>query len=311
MNRQHFNEELEKLELRKPRTVEVLRMVLARHTDAEIAKSLDIHQGTIRKHIEKLYVAFGIKSEFEGDRRSKRGDLVALFAKYKPEWVNDYPPGTTQEVSYETEQVKPKPELHSVSSSMKESEVGKDLMSLATSLLEQLGFNQKFRVNRTSQYIGYRLWKNREVSKHYQLILAQQPTYLSISIHQQFLRSEILTLTDYVFYWDDYSEYPILGSFWVLPSKEDVFLKSMQLQYPDILKGEVAGNFILRDYDNDVEKWYSIVKQEFDIETLSDRNSYLIVQEDELFPYAGQVCISSRKVLEEFIDYFGRIIMKK
>ncbi|MBD1924785.1 helix-turn-helix transcriptional regulator [Trichocoleus sp. FACHB-90] len=311
MNRQQFKETLEKLEPRKPRTVEVLRMVLAKCTDAEIAKSLGIHQGTVRKHIEKLYAAFGIKSEFEGDRRSKRGDLVALFTKYKPEWVNDCPLVATQEVSYEREQAKPDPIPHSISSSLKESETGKDLMSLATSMLEHLGFNKKFRVNRTSEYIGYRLWNNGEVSKHYQLILAQQPTYLSISIHQQFLRSEILTLSDYVFYWDDYDEYPILGSFWVLPSKEDVFLKSMQVQYPNFLKGEVAGSFTLRDYDSDGERWYSIVKQEFNIETLSDKNSYLIVQEDELFPYAGQVCISSRKVLEEFMDYFGRIIMER
>lgn len=314
MNRQHFKETLEKLELRKPCTVEVLRRLLAGDTDAQIALSRGRDQGTVRKQVSKIYQDFGIKGKFPGDRQSRRNELIALFAKYKPEWVNDCPPAVTNEVSDEGKKVNhfglPQP----VSSSTKESKAGEDLMLLATSMLEQLGFNQKFRVNRTAQYIGYRLKNTGGGYKHYQLILAQRPECLSISINKQFLNQEILRLRDYtqpVFGAPEYIEYITLGDIWVLPSKEDVFLESMQFQYPGILRGEITGTFVLKDYDPDLQEWYSIVKKDFNIENLSDRDSYLILQENEIFPYTQQVCISSGEMLKEFIDHFGRSIMEK
>ncbi len=50
---------------------------------------------------------------------------------------------------------------------------GEDLMSLATNLLNQLGFNEKFKVSQASQYLGYRLKNPAKGAKRYQLDLAQ------------------------------------------------------------------------------------------------------------------------------------------
>jgi hypothetical protein len=51
--------------------------------------------------------------------------------------------------------------------------------------------------------------------------------------------------------------------------------------------------------------------EQFKIEHLGDSSSYLAISEDKLFPYASQVCISSREVLEEFLSYFVKIIMEQ
>ena len=62
-------------------------------------------------------------------------------------------------------------------------EGGDDLMSLAISLLTQLGFYDKFEENRTSQYIGYRLKNRVKGSKRYQLILADRKSTRLNSSH--------------------------------------------------------------------------------------------------------------------------------
>ena len=98
MNRSQFNESLEKLE-RAPAKKKVLLLVLAGHIDTEIAVKTNTKEGTVRKQISKIYESFGIKGEYEGDRRPRRDDLVAQFRKYKPEWVSDFPAIVKNEVS--------------------------------------------------------------------------------------------------------------------------------------------------------------------------------------------------------------------
>ncbi|MBD2084322.1 hypothetical protein NDA03_09420 [Trichocoleus sp. Lan] len=318
MNRQHFNEELEKLELRKPRTVEVLRMVLTRRTDAEVAKSLDIHQGTIRKHIEKLYAAFGIKSEFEGDRRSKRGDLVALFAKYKPEWVHDCSPAATNEVSDEEKKANLNGLSQPVSSSStKDSEAGENLRALALTMLTQLGFDETFEVSEFAQHRGYQLKNPGKGAKPYQLILVQQKEKLFISIAK-----EILDRYSLIFQYREYFDLAgeicpfTKGRFWILPSKKAIFLQSLDYYYWNLLKveGKTMGIFYLDklvvDDDNSELVIPQIPLEKFNPETLSSRDTYLVLNEDNLFPNTWQVCISSREVLREFIDHFGKILIE-
>jgi hypothetical protein len=90
MNRSQFNEALEKLEW-APAKKEVLQLVLAGHTDLEIARKTNTKPGTVRKQISNIYQSFGIKGEYKGDRRPRRDELVAQFRKYKSEWVSDFP----------------------------------------------------------------------------------------------------------------------------------------------------------------------------------------------------------------------------
>ncbi|NMG20195.1 helix-turn-helix domain-containing protein [Brasilonema bromeliae] len=82
MNQQEFEKIFEHL---SPRRKEVLRRILAGETDAVIAKAMGIGESTVRKYIERICQEFGLENEHSDGRRYKRSDLVALFAKYKPE----------------------------------------------------------------------------------------------------------------------------------------------------------------------------------------------------------------------------------
>ncbi|WP_375467754.1 hypothetical protein [uncultured Nostoc sp.] len=213
-----------------------------------------------------------------------------------------------------------------VSTNIQVIEGGEDLLSLAISMLEKLGFYDKFEENRTSQYIGYRLKNPGKGAKRYQLVLAQRKEGLCISIPKNVLQPDILeltcetenTFTDDEGNYDEYYQSNNLGKYWVLPSKEDVFLESMQSYYPNIFKGEVRGRFTLNSYDiyteRDGQIWgdmVSISPEEFNIEHFGNSNGYLIINEDKLFPYTWQVCISSKEVIEEFFSYFVKRLMEK
>ncbi|MEH2125001.1 NACHT C-terminal helical domain 2-containing protein [Nostoc sp.] len=85
MNQQHFNAVFNRLTERRR---EVLLKLLANEKDEAIAKSLQIEKGTVRKYREKICKLFGLINEFPDERRSKFPELIALFAKYKPELLN-------------------------------------------------------------------------------------------------------------------------------------------------------------------------------------------------------------------------------
>ena len=84
MNIDQFNTVLEQLPRQKQR---VLNKFLAGESDSQLAASLNITQGTVRKHIESICKAFGLKN-LPGERLSKRSELRSLFYRYKPEWVS-------------------------------------------------------------------------------------------------------------------------------------------------------------------------------------------------------------------------------
>ncbi|MBD2596900.1 hypothetical protein H6G74_21575 [Nostoc spongiaeforme FACHB-130] len=85
MNQQHFNAVFNRL---TPRRREVLLKLLANEKDEAIAKSLNIEPATVRQHVGKICRKFGLRNEFPDQRQSKRPELIALFAKYKPELLN-------------------------------------------------------------------------------------------------------------------------------------------------------------------------------------------------------------------------------
>lgn len=68
--------------------MKVLRMLLAGQTDSVIAQSLNIEPGTVRTQIAQICKAFGL-NDSSGERRSRRADLMTVFAKYKPELVGE------------------------------------------------------------------------------------------------------------------------------------------------------------------------------------------------------------------------------
>ncbi|MEH2316963.1 helix-turn-helix transcriptional regulator [Nostoc sp.] len=85
MNKQHFNQVFNRLTARRK---EVLLKLLQNETDQAIAKSLNIEPTTVRKHRQEICEAFGLTNEFQDQRRSKLPELITLFAKYKPELLN-------------------------------------------------------------------------------------------------------------------------------------------------------------------------------------------------------------------------------
>jgi hypothetical protein len=190
-----------------------------------------------------------------------------------------------------------------ISTNIQVIEGGEDLMSLAVSLLKQLGFYDKFEEKRTSQYIGYRLKNPGKGDKRYQLVLAQRKEGLCISIPINSFESELLELDCEIVYYIDSEEIYTIYRLWILPSKEDVFMSNLSPPFSKRLKGKITGRC-------HISKSMISSPQNFNIETLGDSSSYLLVQEDKLFPYAWQVSISSSEVLEEFLGHFAKILME-
>ncbi len=80
-----FVEAFDKLQ-RLPRRKEVLMQLLNGQSDEEIAKSLGIEQGTVRKHISEICNNFKLK---ESPGSPKRIKLFTIFATYMPELIGD------------------------------------------------------------------------------------------------------------------------------------------------------------------------------------------------------------------------------
>lgn len=81
MNRKQFHEVFGNL-TEKPK--KVLMMMLAGKTDKEISQSLDIAEGTVRKHIQNIVEHFQIDSDkyLPDQRSSRRGELIELCRHY-------------------------------------------------------------------------------------------------------------------------------------------------------------------------------------------------------------------------------------
>lgn len=213
-----------------------------------------------------------------------------------------------------------------VSTQIEVIEGGEDLMSLAISLLKQFGFYEQFNENRTSQYIGYRVKNPGKGAKRYQLVLSPRQEGLCISIPQDLLKPHILELrwnslvSSETFTLDKGTgtkeEYKmiLLGLFWILPSKKQIFLdtvkeKEITVIYQIESKQKLQGLFPLNYYHEipSLEKH----PKNFSKYDLADRNTYIILDEDKLFPYTWQTCINSVEVLEEYLTYFAKIIMEQ
>lgn len=97
MQQQAFIEAFDQLSQRAPRQKEVLLGLLKGKSDEEIADALSKHPGTVRKQISDICELFGLKTS---RGISKRSALVALFAKYKPELIDDRP--QKERVPYDT-----------------------------------------------------------------------------------------------------------------------------------------------------------------------------------------------------------------
>lgn len=193
-------------------------------------------------------------------------------------------------------------------------EGGEDLMSLAINLLKELGFYDKFEEKRTSQYIGYKLKHPGKGAKRYQLVLQDRKEGLCISIPQEILEPHILELkfTAAIFlqnvYWD--SETYDLGQIFVFPSKINLFKQSFAYQdMQDSLKSNIEEKGVI---DLGLPKMYTPqFMQNFNLEKLAEDKTYIILQYDKLFPYAWQVSINCKEILEEFMNFFVPKIMEQ
>jgi len=104
MNQQEFEHIFEKLTDRRR---EVLHQLMLGQTDTAIASFMGIRERTVRKHIERICQEFGLGDDHHEGRRYKRSDLVAIFAKYKPELLSDRIFSSTKElVGVETAKTK-------------------------------------------------------------------------------------------------------------------------------------------------------------------------------------------------------------
>lgn len=90
MNQQEFNNIFNELPKRRK---QVLYFALQGESDKVIAEKLGVRPTTVRKHLEKTAEVFGLQSP---ERRSRRNEIFALVAKYKPELLDEQNPETIE-----------------------------------------------------------------------------------------------------------------------------------------------------------------------------------------------------------------------
>ncbi|MCC5648602.1 hypothetical protein LC609_01890 [Nostoc sp. XA013] len=232
-----------------------------------------------------------------------------------------------------------------ISTNIQVIEGGEDLLSLAITILDKLGFYDKFEEKRTSQYIGYKLKNPRKGAKRYQLILAQRKEGLSISIPQDILEPYLLRLNFSINFLTKMPELKnvvtmfqeISKFYWIIPSKKNAFF-DLTKEYRKIFKSQIAGDFEL-NFDGIVYKEEETTYSDYKIQNINHMQLVDIIQnkyiskhplsnsldnsdcclnigkgdigKDKLFNYAYQVAINSKEVLEEFITYFAKILMEQ
>ncbi|MDZ7959699.1 MAG: hypothetical protein RMY34_17755 [Aulosira sp. DedQUE10] len=180
-----------------------------------------------------------------------------------------------------------------VSTNIQVIEGGEDLLSLAISMLERLGFQDKFEENRTSQYIGYRLKNPKKGAKRYQLILTQKKDGLYVSLPRDVWEPFLLYLE--ITYYEE--RYPFIDKYWVLPGNSDIFLEEIEDE-GFYTKNQVIGYF------------HTVVDYE-PHPGIEERGLWIHLEEDKLFPYTWQARIKLREVLEEFINHFAKVLIEK
>lgn len=206
-----------------------------------------------------------------------------------------------------------------VSTVIKVIEGGQDLLSLAIEILKQRGFYDGYEENRTSQYIGYRLKNASKGEKRYQLILSQRKEGLCISIPQGILKREILHLG--IQFDDAYGGigWESVAKIWVIPYKEGEFLESFHKSYGDLAMNQLDGNvrrsFTLYPYEYEIDDRgntdIDYGSGDFNLKDLGDAKNYILFDENKLFPYTWQACLSSTDELTELLNYFLPKIMER
>lgn len=168
------------------------------------------------------------------------------------------------------------------------------------------------------QTIGYRIKHHEQEDNPYKLVLLQNKYGLFVSISLDILEPHLLNIK-YWKYSNDLGRTDcfVKDRFWVLPSKKDIFLESLHPNYWILLQapGITVGDCCLNKWEKIGNKYYNVISsialEEFHLVTFSDRQSYLIFSDDERFDDSCKVSITSREILEEFLNYFGRILMDK
>jgi tetratricopeptide (TPR) repeat protein len=168
MNKQEFETIFENLAFKRK---EVLHKVLAGETDAAIARTMGIAEATVRKHIERICLEFGLENKHSDERRYKRTELVALFAKYKPELLIERTFTTTKKVvPAEIPETKNRNEfinqIEKNSSDEPENAFRLDLISMSSAINEHLekqfqesnDKEQKIQIAKSLNQMGYKYY---------------------------------------------------------------------------------------------------------------------------------------------------------
>ncbi|MBD2694896.1 hypothetical protein [Anabaena catenula] len=318
MNKQQFQEILEKFK-KAPKKTEVLQLVLNGRTNAEIAQLKGGHKGTVRKQISNIYKDFGIESEFPGDK-DQRDKLKALFCQYKPEWVsNDFSISTNEQIN-QLENINNNVISLVPSDGELVAEVEEDLMSLAISILEHIGFDELFNMKKGLDVVGYRLKSPKTADKRYQIFIEYYSKLgLRVSINKDILEPYLLNLKYWLYIDESWGE-KIAAQLLIIPRREKLFLAALDPKYWNIFEVEAktVGDVYLNDkenpeyYDQTTGKITQKCLDGFSKQKLSDRESYLVIHENQEFNfnYTWKMLINSKEVLKDFLAYFGKILME-
>jgi hypothetical protein len=193
-------------------------------------------------------------------------------------------------------------------------------MSFAISMLDQIGFEELFKINISSNCVGYRPKDPQTVDKRYQLFIEYDSFGCTISINKKILEPHLLNFKYWINLGDGNWEQEIVGRFLVIPGKENLFLSSLNPKYWNILEveGKTVGDVYLNDkenpeyYDHTTKETTQKCVEGFNEYDLSNTESYIVINENQEFSfnYTWQMFIQSSEVLKDFIVYFGDKLMK-
>jgi DNA-binding CsgD family transcriptional regulator len=313
MNKQQFQEVLEKKFKKARAEIEVLHLVLNGLNSAEIAQLRKRHEGTIRNQISKIYKKFGIKSEFLGDK-PQIDQLKDLFRQYKPDWVNNDLSSSTHDKSNQLETINNNDVISIVP------EVAEDLMSFAINVLEHIGFDELFNMKKGLDVVGYRLKSPKTADKRYQIFIESYSKLgLRVSINKDILEPYLLNLKYWLYIDESWCD-KIAAQLLIIPRREKLFLAALDPKYWNIFEVEAktVGDVYLNDkenpeyYDQTTGKITQKCLDGFSKQKLSDRESYLVIHENQEFNfnYTWKMLINSKEVLKDFLVYFGKILME-
>jgi tetratricopeptide (TPR) repeat protein len=155
-----------------------LQKILAGESDGDIAESMGIGEPSVRKYIERICYEFGLNNELGDNRRYKRSELVALFAKYKPELLTENQAPFTKEIESDAD----KYNVNVIEYILNLLSINQPKLENLKQLLNRINLNpqEKKEIAKSLNFIGHKHYLNHDFANaisHLELAIEFNPNH--------------------------------------------------------------------------------------------------------------------------------------